>query len=79
MTHDVDVPAGTVLRLAAGEWWQQPRTQTTTGLTVTVVAVYRQVVGGRVWMQGHTCAAGECGGAWCFEGQVAVVAVQRNR
>lgn len=77
MTVDLDVPDGTRLHLLAAEWRPNP---TGRDELVWTVGVYRQAVGGMVWVRGHVCRGPEpdCGSGWCFEAQVLVAAVRAN-
>jgi hypothetical protein len=80
MTVDLDVPAGARLFLLAGEWYPAPDRPADRDEIVTVVAVYRQVIAGRVWVRGHVCRSPEpdCRTGACFEHQVAVAAIRAN-
>lgn len=76
MTVDLDVTAGTPLWLRA---WEVNPNPTGRDMLVWTVAVYRQAVGGRVWVRGHACGAEpDCGRGYCFEAQVAVDAIRAN-
>lgn len=78
MTVDLDVPERTPLRLRA--WDINPNPTGRDGLVVWTVAVYRQAVGGKVWVRGHVCAGPDpdCGRGYCFEAQVSVDAIRAN-
>ncbi|MGS2615119.1 hypothetical protein ACVCAH_11430 [Micromonospora sp. LZ34] len=80
MRTDLEVPAGTRLLLLAGEWFPAPGQAATVDQLVTTVAVYREVIGGLVWVRGHVCSHPnpDCGTAACFEHQVAVSAIRAN-
>lgn len=78
MTGGLDVPAGTRLHLMAGEIRPNPAGRDE---LVWAVAVYNRPVGGMVWMRGHVCSGPvpDCAAGWCFEAQVSVDAIRRNR
>lgn len=80
MTVDLDVPAGTRLHLLAGEWFPEPGRPSERDELVSVVAVYREEIGGRVWVKGHACRwpDPDCGGGACFEHQVLTSAIRAN-
>lgn len=80
MTVDLHVPPGTCLALKAGEWFPQPGQPADRDELVTVVAVYRQEIGGRVWVRGHVCRRPDpdCGTGACFEHQVLTSAIRAN-
>lgn len=73
----MDVAPGTRLFLLAGEIRPNP---TGRDELVWTVAVYRQAIGGMVWMRGHVCRWPEpdCGTGYCWEAQVAVSGIRAN-
>ncbi|QKW15400.1 hypothetical protein [Verrucosispora sp. NA02020] len=80
MTVDLTVPDGTRLRLRAGEWGTPRQASTDQDVVVWTVAVYRQEIGGTVWVRGHTCSwpDPDCAAGWCFEAPVALAAIRQN-
>ncbi|MFI5833230.1 hypothetical protein ACIA5A_06085 [Micromonospora sp. NPDC051300] len=77
MTVDLRVEPGTQLFLLLGEFTPNPNRRDE---IIRAVAVYRQPIGGRVWVRGHTCT-GVCpyaNAGWCWEGRVSVAAIRAN-
>lgn len=74
---DLDVPPGTPLLLHSNEVRPEPADGS---VLVRVVAVYRQAIGGYVWVRAHACTEPEsdCGSGWCWEAQVLVEAIRAN-
>lgn len=80
MRVNLDAPAGTLLLLLAGEWFPTPAAPADRDELVTVVAVGREEIAGRVWVNGHTCRRTDpdCGTEACFQHQVLTAAILAN-